>query len=212
MPPGEQCCAEALHFLGFSAFCQIPTVFPALCCVQTNAQCCVLPCQHCGELPTGFAFALVQGRAAALTLRAAPGGAVPTPRGRGVRDSCSRRNPSRQRSVSFSKAPWPDARGWGREEISRCAHSLFFQIKRGRWTPATCGSSCGGDFLPAVPSRRALELPLPCASLQFLLITSAGLSRARVLKAFAPSLHLPRSLSWCHRKPVALVSPSFGRC
>lgn len=198
---------EALRFLGFRAFCQILIVFPAPCCVQTNPQCRVLPCQ---QLPTGFAFALLQGRAAALTPWAAAGGMVPVPRvprGRGVRNSCSHRNPSCQHSVSFSKAPWPEARGWGREEISRCWISSFSSHKGAVGLLLPVASVLVGIFslqLPAGEPRSS-----QCLSPFFFLVTSAALSKARVLKAFAPSVQLPRFLNWSHHKPVALGSPSI---
>lgn len=200
---------EALRFLGFRAFCQIPSIFPAPCCVQTNPQCCVLPRQ---QLPTGFAFALLQGRAAALTPWAAAGGTVPVPRvprGWGVRNSCSHRNPSCQHSVSFSKAPWPEARGWGREEISRCWLSSFSSHKGAVGLLLPVASVLVGIFslqLPAGEPRSSQCLSL-CFFFGNLSCFEQG-SGAEGVCTFRASPPLPELVPSQTRGPRVPINPS----
>lgn len=114
-----------------------------------------------------------------------------------------------QHSVSFSKAPCPEARGWGREEISRCWISSFSSYKGAVGLLLPVASVLVGIFSLHFPAGEPQSSQ--CPSLGFFLVTSAALSKARVLKAFAPSVQLPRFLSWSHHEPVALGSPSIRR-
>lgn len=119
-----------------------------------------------------------------------------------------------QHSVSFSKAPCPEARGWGREEISRCWISSFSSYKGAVGLLLPVASVLVGIFSLHFPAGEPQSSQCPSLGFFFGNLScfeqGSGAEGVCTLRAAPPLPELVPSRTRGPRVPINPAPPNFA--